>query len=74
VDSLGFAYVCGETCSSDFPTENPYQSSYEGGLFDAFVSKLSSTGTSLIYSTYLGGGLDDFGYGIALSKCIILLI
>ena len=66
VDSLGFAYICGETCSSDFPTENPYQGTCAGDS-DAFVSKLSSTGTSLIYSTYLGGGYDDWGYGIALS-------
>ena len=32
---------------------------------DAFVTKLSSSGNSLIYSTYLGGGGDDYGYGIA---------
>ena len=54
VDGSGNAYVTGLTCSSDFPTLNPYQT-YQGGR-DVFVTKLSSSGNSLIYSTYLGGG------------------
>jgi len=66
VDALGFAYVCGETYSDDFPTENPYQGA-KAGDDDAFVAKLSSTGSYLIYSTYLGGGCADIGQGIALS-------
>ena len=37
---------------------NAYNSTY-GGVGDVFVTKLNSTGTGLIYSTYLGGsGLD----------------
>jgi hypothetical protein len=37
-----------------------------GGLcYDAFVTRLSSDGQALLYSTYLGGGRDDYGYGIA---------
>ena len=35
---------------------------------DAFVTKLSSSGNSLIYSTYLGGGTTDQGYGIAVDS------
>jgi hypothetical protein len=67
VDGGGNAYVTGYTYSSNFPTLNPYQSTYQGGGSfgeDAFVTKLSSTGNSLIYSTYLGGGESDWGWGI----------
>ena len=67
VDGSGNAFVTGCTYSSDFPTENAYDTSYNGGTYygDAFVTKLSSPGNSLIYSTYLGGGSDDQGNGIA---------
>ena len=65
VDGSGNAYVTGFTRSTNFPTSNPYQSTYQGGVWDVFVSKLSSSGNSLIYSTYLGGGDSDAGYGIA---------
>jgi hypothetical protein len=64
VDGSGSVYVTGYTTSSNFPTLNPYQTTYQGG-WDVFVTKLSSTGNGLIYSTYLGGGNDDWGYGIA---------
>jgi len=63
VDAFGSAYVTGETYSTDFPTENPYQ--IDPGLQDVFVTKLSSSGSSLVYSTYLGGNGSDFGHGIA---------
>ena len=66
VDSSGYAYVTGETTSTDFPTLNQYQT--DQGDFDAFVTKIDTTqsgASSLIYSTYLGGGSRDFGYGIA---------
>jgi hypothetical protein len=42
----------------DFPTKNPYQSSYAGNG-DAFVFKLAPTGNTLVYSTYLGGAGED---------------
>ena len=64
VDTAGSAYITGQINSYDFPTANPYQSSF-AGTFDAFASKLSSTGSALIYSTYLGGSQADRGYGIA---------
>ncbi len=64
VDASGAAYITGLTYSSDFPTLNPYQGTFQGNS-DAYVTKLSSTGDSLVYSTYLGGSMDDFGYGIA---------
>lgn len=66
VDASGYAYVVGQTASSDFPTtpgafDPTYNLSY-----DAFVVKLDATGGSLIYATYLGGNDWDEGYGIAL--------
>ncbi len=55
-DDTGSAYLVGVTESSNFPTQNPYQS-YQGGK-DAFVTKIDTTQSgpaSLLYSTYLGG-------------------
>ena len=63
VDFAGNAYVTGSTQSSNFPTASPLQASF-AGFFDAFVTKLNATGSSLVYSTYLGGGGDDRGQGI----------
>ncbi len=68
VDSDNYAYVTGQTQSTNFPTGNAYQASTGGGTTDAFVSKLSSAGTSLVYSTYLGGNSNDDGYGIAVDS------
>ncbi|WP_179129216.1 SBBP repeat-containing protein [Candidatus Brocadia sapporoensis] len=65
VDSGGNAYVTGYTYSSDFPTVNALYGSFNGGYNDVFVTKLDASGTSLSYSTYLGGIGGDWGYGIA---------
>jgi Beta-propeller repeat/Abnormal spindle-like microcephaly-assoc'd, ASPM-SPD-2-Hydin/HYDIN/CFA65/VesB-like, Ig-like domain len=64
VDSSGNAYVTGYTTSSNFPTVNPYQPAYSGGN-DAFIAKIGPTGSTLLYSSYLGGTGDDFARGIA---------
>ena len=65
VDSTGNAYVTGYTNSSDFPTTpGAYDTTYNG-VYDAFVSKLSPAGNTLVYSTYLGGSNLDGGFGIA---------
>jgi len=65
VDISGNAYITGSTDSPEFPTQNPYQGTYAGGYYDAFVTKLSPGGNTLVYSTYLGGSGGDQGYGIA---------
>jgi hypothetical protein len=66
VDADGSAYVTGGTFSADFPIVNPEQATYGGGGYeDAFVTQLSADGTTLGYSTYLGGSNDDYGAGIA---------
>ncbi len=54
LDSSGNAYVTGNATSSDFPVKNPYQSTLAGSQ-DAFLVKFSADGSSIIYSTYLGG-------------------
>ncbi len=66
IDSSGNAYVTGETASLDFPMKNAYQSSATGT--EAFVTQIDtyqSGASSLVYSTYLGGGGTDTGMSIA---------
>ncbi|MFZ0199091.1 MAG: SBBP repeat-containing protein [Candidatus Sulfotelmatobacter sp.] len=58
VDQGGNAYVTGQTGSTDFPKASPTQSSLAGGN-DAFVSEVNSAGSGLIFSTYLGGALNE---------------
>lgn len=65
VDAAGEAFVTGYTLSTDFPTAAALQRA-SGGAGDAFVSKLNAAGAALVYSTYLGGGGLDRGFGIAL--------
>jgi hypothetical protein len=67
VDTTGAVYVAGQTDSHSFPlTAGTIQTSYQGGLSDCFVSKLSAAGSSLLYSTYLGGSALDLCTGIAI--------
>jgi hypothetical protein len=66
VDTDGNAYVTGGTLSTDLPTANAFQPLYGGGFGDVFVTKLNTTGSALVYSTYLGGSGDDAGFAIAL--------
>jgi hypothetical protein len=65
VDSAEYAYITGYTTSINFPEVIEYMGDPDGSLSDAFVTKLSATGSSLMYSTYLGGTGNDEGYGIA---------
>jgi hypothetical protein len=64
VDSSGNAYVTGLTGSTNFPLVNPLQPDYGGGTNDAFVAKINSSGSALVYSTYLGGCGSDAGSSI----------
>ncbi len=67
VDGSGSVYVVGDTTSLNFPTNTPYQSA-SAGLRDVFVTKLDPSGSSLVYSTYLGGSSNEFAGGIALDS------
>ena len=66
VDSSGNAYVTGSTNSTDFPTANAFQAMNIGN--DAFVTKLNSAGSALLYSTFLGGSGSDGATGIAVDS------
>jgi hypothetical protein len=81
VDSNENAYITGQTGPlipatvtitppaigpQPFPvTASAFQISFGLGATDAFVTKISATGTSVLYSSYLGGSNEDVGYGIA---------
>ena len=65
VDSVGNAYVTGWAASTNFPTTaGAFQATSSGGN-DAFVTVLNTTGSGLVYSSYLGGTGDDRGLAIA---------
>jgi hypothetical protein len=67
VDASGAAYVGGETSSTAFPTTaGAFDTTYNGGPRDAFVTKVAPNGSALAYSTFLGGTDDDVCKGIAL--------
>ncbi len=65
VDGAGNAYVTGRTSSTDFPTTpGAFDPTYNGGVSDPFVVKLSADGSALAYGTYLGGSSTDDGEAI----------
>jgi Beta-propeller repeat len=67
VDIADAVYIAGQTASVSFPvTTRTIQTSTGGGLSDCFVSKLNALGSSLVYSTYLGGSGLDLCAGIAI--------
>ena len=70
VDSSGSVYVTGQTWTTDFPTQNPLQAKNNSltNQFTAYVTKLNPTGTGLIYSTYLGGSVNEEADAIAIDS------
>ena len=80
VDPAGYATLAGTTDSANFPTTaSAYQPVFGGGLcgsagfdqrscYDGFITRLAPDGSSLIYSTYLGGGNDDQARGVAVDS------
>jgi hypothetical protein len=65
-DSNGLIYVIGTTRSGDFPTTESAYASVLYGSQDAFLCQIDPNAGELLYSTYLGGELDDAGVSIAL--------
>lgn len=65
VDSVGDAYMTGDTASTTFPTTPGTFDPNANGMYDTFVSKFSTDGSTLLYSTYLGGGNHDISWSIA---------
>ncbi len=67
LDAAGNAYVAGTTGSANFPTAQARQPNLKGDA-DAFVVKLNAAGNQLVYATYLGGGGNETGAGIAVDS------
>ncbi len=65
VDGNGCTYITGRTTSISFPTTTGTFDTTNNGSEDIFVTKLNSSGTGLVYSTYIGGSFFDEGRGIA---------
>ncbi len=65
VDAQGRAYVIGTATSNDLPVVVGPDLTYNGGVNDAFVARVSASGSSLEYCGYLGGSGTDIGRGIA---------
>jgi hypothetical protein len=56
VDDSGCVYITGYTSSTNFPTTaGAYDTSYNGGTYDSFITKLSADRSSILSSTYIGG-------------------
>lgn len=68
VDSEGNVYLAGRTEADDFPVRNALQTHFAGGTDDIFLSKLNPDGTSLIFSTYIGGSGYEFARAMALDS------
>jgi beta-propeller repeat-containing protein/Big-like domain-containing protein len=72
VDSSGNAYVTGTTNATDFPTTTgSFMPTYGGGFYATFLTKFNSTGSSLVYSTFLTGSsplAQSYGYGVGLDS------
>lgn len=66
VDGAGGAYLAGETFSTDFPTTAGAFATSLGGIDDGFVVKVNAVGSTLAYSTFLGGANYDNAYALAL--------
>jgi len=67
VDSAGNAYITGQGVAN-YPTTPGAFQTVPGGNSDAFVTKLNTTGTALVYSTFLGGSGFDLGADIAIDS------
>ncbi len=63
VDDAGYIYIAGGTESSDFPTtKGAYDTSFNGARSwggDVFVTKLNPTGTEIVFSTFIGGEVQE---------------
>ena len=69
VDPKGFAYVTGQTNSADFRTPpHALQQHLSGTDFNSFVAKMSQSGNTLVYATYLGKTAADKTHGIAVDS------
>ncbi|EMI18983.1 Pentaxin, partial [Rhodopirellula maiorica SM1] len=71
VDSSGVAWIVGSTYSTTFPTTADAHDTSKNGTTDAFITAINPLGggaADLVYSTFLGGSADEFGFAIALDS------
>lgn len=68
VDEEGNALVVGTASRGFTVTPDAFQASHAGGDFDAFFLILNPTGSQVLYSTLIGGSVNDSANGIALDK------
>jgi hypothetical protein len=73
LDTANNVYLTGSTASSDFPMVNPFQGTYPGS-FNAFLTKISPDGSSLLYSTFFGGNGSDTPSGLAVDAAGDMII
>jgi hypothetical protein len=67
-DASGNLYICGYTPSSSFPTTTGAYDQTHNGSDDGFISKFNSNGSSLIYSTFIGGSAADYIYWMSVDN------
>ncbi len=72
VDASGNVYVAGATASINFPAHIGTVSTVGG--FDAFVTKLSASGSTLVFTTLIGGTTDDFAFGVAVNSTAVYAV
>jgi hypothetical protein len=65
LDAAGNVYVTGITYATNFPVTPTAYQTLNMGNGDAYVAKLDASGSTLLYGTYLGGSLQEYGFGIA---------
>jgi beta-propeller repeat-containing protein len=68
VDSSGNAYVAGTTSSIDFPASAGAWQTALYGLYNAFALKVSPNGSTLVYSTLLGGSGSDTAVSLSVDQ------
>lgn len=66
LDASGRPVVSGQIISTDFPTTSGAYADSSAGDWDTFITKFNDTGSDLVWSTYIGGDLLDWGLALAL--------
>ena len=72
VDASGAAYVVGDTRSLNFPTTSNAFDRDLGGFQDAFLTKVQPDGSSLAWSTLVGGTWSDIGGGRDYARAVVV--
>jgi len=67
LDEAGDLYLTGSTLSTNFPVTSGAFSEVHAGARDVFVLKLAGDGSSLLFSSYVGGSSDEYGMGIGIT-------